>query len=105
MRAKRVDANQSLVVEAARRVGLRVYDTSGVGGGFPDLVVQYGGITELWEVKDPAKPPSARKLNPRQQGIRAAGLYARTVMTVADVNRARSEMVGLAAAILREKKT
>lgn len=36
--------------------------TSGVGNGFPDLLVGYRGRTTLLEVKDGEKPPSGRKL-------------------------------------------
>ena len=36
-------------------------DTSGAGGGFPDLVVALDGVTVLVEVKDGTKPPSRRR--------------------------------------------
>jgi hypothetical protein len=39
---KRTDKNQVEIVETLRRVGLSVAVTSGVGCGFPDLVI--GGV-------------------------------------------------------------
>lgn len=65
-RAARTDANHREIVDALRKVGASVADTSGVGGGFPDLVVGVRGITFLLEVKDGSKPPSARKLTEDQ---------------------------------------
>ena len=60
--ARRVDANQSEVVSALRQIGCTVFVASGVGGGFPDLVVGYRNRTMLIELKDGDKPKSARKL-------------------------------------------
>ncbi len=81
MRRKgKVDANQSRVVEHLRKAGLSVFITSGVGNGFPDLVVsgnnwiywcenkkRIGSKTILVELKDGSKPPSARKLTPDEK--------------------------------------
>lgn len=39
-----------------------VADTADLGAGFPDAVVGYRNYNWLIEIKDPAKPPSARKL-------------------------------------------
>ena len=58
----RTDANQARIVEALRRIGASVSVTSGVGNGFPDLLVGYRGQTTLLEVKDGEKPPSKRAL-------------------------------------------
>lgn len=41
--AHKVDANQSDVVDALRRVGAIIEVTSSAGGGFPDLVVGLRG--------------------------------------------------------------
>lgn len=38
-----------------------------VGEGFVDAVVGFRKINYLMEIKDPAKPPSARKLTPDEQ--------------------------------------
>ncbi|PZX29451.1 hypothetical protein C7416_104456 [Cupriavidus phytorum] len=61
-RAARVDANHSEIVKALRKIGATVTSTAGVGGGFPDLAVGWRGMTLLLEIKDGAKPPSARQL-------------------------------------------
>lgn len=61
-RRAKVDANHAAVVQALRAAGWCVQDTSRLGGGFPDLVIAKGGRVELVEVKDGAKPPSARLL-------------------------------------------
>lgn len=66
-RAKRTDGNQSELVKHLRRCGFIVRVTSMLGDGFPDLVIAKGGRTRLVEVKDPAKPPSARKLTPDEE--------------------------------------
>ncbi len=66
--AARTDANQKPLVAQMRALpGVSVAITSGVGDGFPDLVVGYDGKTFLLEVKDPAKPLSARKLTKDQE--------------------------------------
>ena len=67
--AKRVDANHSDVVEAFREAmpEATVFDASGAGRGFPDLVVGWRGKNFLIELKDPEKVPSARKLTPAQE--------------------------------------
>jgi hypothetical protein len=45
------DANQPDIVAALESIGCSVYDASRVGGGFPDLVVGFRGLTLLLEVK------------------------------------------------------
>jgi hypothetical protein len=66
-RAARVDSNHGEIVSTLRRLGATVQDASRMGGGFPDLVVGFRGRTLLVEVKDSAKPPSARQLTPDQE--------------------------------------
>lgn len=51
-RAAKVDRNHGEIRDALRAMGIRVYDASRVGGGFPDLVCSFGGFTMLVEVKD-----------------------------------------------------
>lgn len=52
MRLKaRTDRNHGEIRDALRAMGIRVYDASRVGGGFPDLVCSFGGFTMLVEVK------------------------------------------------------
>jgi Holliday junction resolvase len=51
----RVDQNQKDIMRELRRLGATVIDASGVGRGFPDLVVGYQGRTFLLEVKNPER--------------------------------------------------
>jgi hypothetical protein len=88
--AKRRDANESELVSAARRIGLKVFHTSELG----DLLVQFGAITELWEVKG-----EKGKLTDAQCRMRQQGLTARTVRTVEDVIGAKGEMMSKLKAI------
>ena len=91
-RAKKVDANQSEIVQTFRDLGARVAITSAAGDGFPDLVVQYRHPSKRWrgietvlvEIKDSAKPPSARKLTPAQEKFHAEFL-CHIVESVRDV--------------------
>ncbi len=89
--AKRVDANQKVVVAALRRVGASVTTTHEVSKGFPDIAVGVSGLTLvgrfnrkevlealalirgvkviegatlLLEIKDGKQPPSKKKLTP-----------------------------------------
>ena len=57
--AKRIDANQQALTKALRTVpGVSVWPVN----DRCDLIVGYRGVNYLLEVKDPSKPPSARKL-------------------------------------------
>jgi hypothetical protein len=47
--------------------GLTVVHTHTVGSGMVDVVCGFRGVNYLFEIKDPAKPPSARKLTPDEQ--------------------------------------
>lgn len=51
MMPKRVDTNQSQIVQALRDLGATVQDVHEVGRGFPDLVVGWRGQNLLVEVK------------------------------------------------------
>ena len=53
-RAHKVDANQAEIIAAFRELGCSVHDCSGVGGGFPDLVVGLVGVNLLVECKTDA---------------------------------------------------
>ena len=64
--ARRVDDNQTDIVDALRACGATVRVIS-QGNGIPDLLVGYNGFTILCEVKDGQKPPSARKLTEAEQ--------------------------------------
>jgi hypothetical protein len=56
MRAARTDANHAEIREGLRQCGRRVFDTSRLGQGFPDLLVlTASGRLVLLEVKMPGK--------------------------------------------------
>ena len=67
--AKRTDDNHADVVAEFRAAmpEATVFDASGAGRGFPDLVVGWKGQNYLIELKDPDKPPSRRKLTEAQE--------------------------------------
>jgi hypothetical protein len=84
--AHRTDANQPEIVDAFRQLGWVVAITSGVGNGFPDLVVSKRSVTAVVEIKDGSQPPSKRDLTPKEKEFRDSwrGLYAK-VESVRDV--------------------
>jgi len=67
VRAARIDANHGAVVAALRAIGASVCSLARLGDGCPDLLVGFAGVNVLLEVKDGAKPPSARALTVREQ--------------------------------------
>ena len=73
--AKRVDANHNEIVACFEQCQCLVWDSSRMGGGFPDLIVQRrhpvtGNFeTYLVEVKDNLLPPYRRKLNTLQRAF------------------------------------
>jgi len=52
--AKKVDLNHTEIVKTFRELGATVFDASGIGRGFPDIVVGYNGHTVLVEIKSGA---------------------------------------------------
>ena len=50
------DAIHRAVVDAFRDMGLSVYDSAHAGHSFPDLVVGWGGLTHLVELKTGKAP-------------------------------------------------
>ena len=66
MRASRVDDNQKEIVQSLRKFGCSVYIVSQLKG-FCDIVVGWRGYNYLFEIKDPNKPPSQRKLTPKEK--------------------------------------
>jgi hypothetical protein len=72
MRIKKVDDNQKDLVKQMRRIpGLTVKHTHMVGDGYVDVNVGFRGVNYLFEIKDPKKPPSARKLTPDEEKFHA----------------------------------
>lgn len=61
----RSDGNRGIIVDALRRVGVKVYDL-----GEPlDLLTGYAGRLALLEIKDSGQSPSRRRLRPNQQAF------------------------------------
>jgi len=69
-RAARVDTNHAEVVSALRACGACVLSLAALGQGVPDLLILHRGKLMLIEVKDGSRPPSARKLKPKQENFR-----------------------------------
>ena len=67
-RAARVDKNHADVVECLRLCGCEVQSLAAVGQGVADALVYHRATKRLMlvEIKDGAKPPSARRLKPNQ---------------------------------------
>lgn len=72
MRRAKVDDNQKSVVGALRDIGCTVQHLHAVGAGCPDILVGWRSINVLMEIKDGAKPPSARGLTAPQEEFHAA---------------------------------
>jgi hypothetical protein len=64
-RAARRDDNEQDIIKAMRAEGAYVKQIN--DEGLFDLLVSHWGKTLLIEVKDGAKPPSARRLTPAEQ--------------------------------------
>jgi hypothetical protein len=62
----RVDANQRAIVVALRDIGASVQSLATVGNGCPDILVGRDGQNWLFEIKDPTKPPSGRRLTAKE---------------------------------------
>jgi hypothetical protein len=65
-RAAKVDANQSAIVAALRKMGCSVQPLHMVGQGCPDILVGYDGLNLMLEIKDGDKVPSAQGLTDAQ---------------------------------------
>ena len=61
-RNAKVDTNQAEIVQALRKAGVVVTPMHQLGHGVADLLCSYRQRWMVLEVKDGAKPPSARKL-------------------------------------------
>lgn len=79
-RAAKIDYNQPALVELIRAMGVSVAITSAAHDGFTDLVIGFGGVTVLVEVKDGNKEPARRKLTPQQATFHGSFKGAITVI-------------------------
>lgn len=68
MRAARVDGNQKEIVTGLRKIGFSVLIISQLKNCC-DIVVGAKGRNYLIEIKDPAQPPSKRRLTEGEQGF------------------------------------
>lgn len=66
MRAAKIDGNQQDLFRFMEILGATVTSTAPLGNGFPDALIGFRGVNYLAEIKDPAQPPSKRKLRPKQ---------------------------------------
>lgn len=83
--ARKVDANQPEIVKAFRDLGAAVVLLHRVGGGCPDLLVSRTDIPPfLVEIKDGAKPKSARKLRGSQEVFHSEWPHRIEVVTSVD---------------------
>ncbi len=72
MRRARVDGNHAAIVKRLRELGMSVANTSRLGEGFPDIVVGWRGVNGIFEIKDPARKPSERRLTDDEDKFHAA---------------------------------
>jgi len=70
LRARRKDANHTEVGDFLRERGFSVLDLAQHGISC-DYAVSCPGFAALLEVKDGTKPPSARKLTPEEERLKA----------------------------------
>ena len=68
----KVDDNQAEIVRDLRKMYFSVRSTAMVGNGFPDIVVGFLGNNWMFEIKDPDKPPSGKKLTPKEKDFHEA---------------------------------
>jgi hypothetical protein len=90
-RARRTDSNHREVLDALEAVGAAVLDIHALPGAL-DLLCGYRGRLTLLEIKDGAKPPSARRLTPSEAEtigrFMAVGCPVYVVASVEDALRA-----------------
>jgi hypothetical protein len=92
--AARRDANHAAIVKALRKVGCTVLDLGGVGNGCPDLLVGFAGVLTMLEVKDSAKPPSARQLTDDQKLFHAVWAETRLAVVTTPEEAIRAVRIG-----------
>ncbi len=87
IRARRVDGNHAEIVRGLRQIGAVVLDVHSVGG-LLDVLVGFRGRLVLIEIKNPARPKSARKLTPAEsatvEALRRNDINTPVVLTLDD---------------------
>jgi len=71
MRGNRIDTNQPAIVKAVRAVGAKWKPLTGDPNIGADGLILFRGTVYVCEIKDPAKPPSARKLTQNELDFQA----------------------------------
>ena len=67
---RKTDNNHKEILDQCRKIPqLTAFSTHTIGKGFPDIVVGYKGLNYLFEIKDPLKPKSARKLTQHESSF------------------------------------
>lgn len=93
--ARRVDGNHAEIVRGLREIGAGVLDVHSVGG-LLDVLVAFRGKLTLVEIKNPARPRSARKLTEAEAETIAAlsrnDVTPPVVLTLEDALRAIGAM-------------
>lgn len=80
----KIDANQTEIVKALRAVGATVQSLAQVGSGCPDILVGFRDANFLFEIKNPAQPPSGRKLTDDEAKWHAIWRGQKTVVETVD---------------------
>lgn len=70
-RAANLDRNHAEVVTSLERAGMKVQSLASMGGGVPDLLVGFRGLSCVLEIKDGTLPPSARGLTEAEKNWHA----------------------------------
>lgn len=88
--ARRVDVNHAEIREGLRNLGWEVLDTSGIGGGIPDMYVKiYPGLSMGIEVKDAKIKKAAAAMTKAQEEYWSyMGWSTRVVQTVQEAHEA-----------------
>ena len=87
MKRAKVDDNQARIVECLERWGCTVQSIASQGGGCPDLLIGFRGVTAIAEVKDGTKPKSKQQLTPDEKEWRRTWKGQYTILrNAADVD-------------------
>lgn len=71
-RHRRRDGNHRQIIDGLIALGCTVLDTADLGHGAPDCIAGWRGLNFLFEIKNPARPKSARKLSADEQAFCSA---------------------------------